>query len=115
MNKELIINTYEEETLLFKENLLGRLDNNVLKYENDTDSFLIDLNKSILEKENIDSILKITPTKATLLLKEIDKYFEIELKKQMFSRNENKIIIEYLLESQERPIKIEIEMSDIDA
>ena len=115
MNKELIINTYEEDTLLFKENLLGRLENNILKYENDTDSFLINLNESILEKENIDSILKITQEKATILLKEIEKKFDIELKKQVFLKNENKIIIEYLLESQEKPIKIEIEMSDIDA
>lgn len=115
MNKELIISTYEEDTLLFKENLLGRLENDILKYENDTDSFLIDLNKSTMQKENLDSILKITPNQATLSLKEIEKSFEIELKKQIFLKNKNRIIIEYLLESQEKPIKIEIEMSDIDA
>ena len=115
MNKELIISTYEEDTLLFKENLLGRLENNILKYENDTDSFLINLNESIMQKENLDSILKITPNQATLSLKEIEKSFEIELKKQIFLKNKNRIIIEYLLESQEKPIKIEIEMSDIDA
>lgn len=115
MNKELIISTYEEDTLLFKENLLGRLENNILKYENDTDSFLINLNESTMQKENLDSILKITPNQATLSLKEIEKSFEIELKKQIFLKNKNRIIIEYLLESQEKPIKIEIEMSDIDA
>ncbi len=115
MNKELIISTYEEDTLLFKENLLGRLENDILKYENDTDSFLIDLNESTMQKENLDSILKITPNQATLSLKEIEKSFEIELKKQIFLKNKNRIIIEYLLESQEKPIKIEIEMSDIDA
>ena len=115
MNKELIISTYEEDTLLFKENLLGRLENDILKYENDTDSFLIDLNKSTMQKENLDSILKITPNQATLSLKEIEKSFEIELKKQIFLKNKNRIIIEYLLESQEKPIKIEIEMSDINA
>lgn len=115
MNKELIISTYEEDTLLFKENLLGRLENDILKYENDTDSFLINLNESTMQKENLDSILKITPNQATLSLKEIEKSFEIELKKQIFLKNKNRIIIEYLLESQEKPIKIEIEMSDIDA
>ena len=115
MNKELIISTYEEDTLLFRENLLGRLENDILKYENDTDSFLIDLNESTMQKENLDSILKITPNQATLSLKEIEKSFEIELKKQIFLKNKNRIIIEYLLESQEKPIKIEIEMSDIDA
>ena len=115
MNKELIISTYEEDTLLFKENLLGRLENNILKYENDTDSFLINLNESTMQKENLDSILKITTNQATLSLKEIEKSFEIELKKQIFLKNKNRIIIEYLLESQEKPIKIEIEMSDIDA
>ena len=115
MNKELIISTYEEDTLLFRENLLGRLENDILKYENDTDSFLIDLNESTMQKENLDSILKITPNQATLSLKEIEKTIEIELKKQIFLKNKNRIIIEYLLESQEKPIKIEIEMSDIDA
>ena len=52
MNKELIINTYEEEILLFKENLLGTF-------------------------------------------------------------KDNKITIEYRLESQEKTLKIEIEMSDL--
>lgn len=43
MNKELIINTYEENTLLFKENLLGIFKNNILQYENETDAFKINL------------------------------------------------------------------------
>lgn len=51
MNKELIINTYEEDTLLFKENLLGVFENNILQYENDTDTFKINLTDHTLEKE----------------------------------------------------------------
>lgn len=115
MNKELIINTYEEDTLLFKENLLGVFENNILQYENDTDSFKINISNQTLEKENLESILKISPKEALITLKEINQSFNIKIKKHNFSNKENKIILEYLLESHEHPIKIEIEMSDINA
>lgn len=115
MNKELVINTYEDNILLFKEHLLGKLENNVLKYENETDSFLLDLEKNIFQKENIDSILKISNSIATLTLKEMGQSFDIALNKHNFINQENKIILEYLLESQESHIKIEIEMSDLNA
>lgn len=115
MNKELIVNTYEENTLLFKENLLGIFENNILQYENDTDTFKINLLSQTLEKENLESILKISPNKALITLKEINQSFEIKIKKHNFSNEKNKISIEYLLESNEHPIKIEIEMSDINA
>lgn len=115
MNKELIINTYENNDLLFKENLLGVLENNILKYENDTDSFKIDLTNLIFYKENLESILEITKENALLTLKEIEKTFEILLNKYIFSVKNNKIVIEYQLESQEMPLKIEIEMSDNNA
>lgn len=115
MNKDLTINTYENNILLFKENLIGTFENNILKYENDTDSFLIDLNNLLFTKENLDSILEINKEKALITLKELEKTFEIVLKKLAFLNENNKIIIEYLLESQEKPIKIEIEMSDLNA
>ena len=115
MTKELIINTYLEDTLLFKENLLGNLENNILKYENESDSFLIDINKKRFSKENLESILEITESNSFITLKEIDKTFEIDLKKCNFLKVKDKIVIEYLLESQEKPIKIEIEMSDSNA
>ena len=41
--------------------------------------------------------------------------FNIKINKHNFSNEKNKISIEYLLESNEHPIKIEIEMSDINA
>ena len=115
MTKELIINTYLEDILLFKENLLGKLENNILKYENETDSFLIDIDKKRFSKENLESILEITESNSYITLKEIDKTFEIDLKKCNFLKVKDKIVIEYLLESQEKPIKIEIEMSDNNA
>ena len=115
MNKDLTINTYEDNILLFKENLIGKFENNILKYENETDSFMIDLNKCLFTKENLESILKITKDNAYITLKEIEHTFEIILNKHIFLNENNKIIIEYLLESQEKPIKIEIEMSDINA
>lgn len=113
MNKELTINTYEKDILLFKENLLGTLKNNILTYENETDSFIIDIHNHIFQKENLESILTIRPDKALLVLKELDHKLEIPLNKQDFQKENNKIIIEYLLESQEKSLKIEIEMSDL--
>ena len=94
MNKELIINTYELDTLLFKENLLGTFKNNILKYENENDSFIIDLANKTFYKENLESILILTATHATLTLKELNKSFQ------------------YCLESLDNPLKITIEMSD---
>ena len=115
MNKELIINTSEDDILLFKANLLGQLENNILRYENETDSFQINLTNQTFTKENLESILEINPKKALLTLKELEKSFDIELSEHTFSNEKNKIMIRYLLESQEKPLKIEIEMSDINA
>ena len=107
---ELFINTYEGSTLLFKENLLGTLENNILRYENDTDSFLINLEEAIFQKENLESILKIWKKQAILMMKEFNKSLEIPLNTYLFKKDLNKITIEYLLETNENPIKIEIEM-----
>ena len=115
MKKELIINTYEDDVLLFKENLIGTLENNILKYENENDTFQIDIDKLLFIKENLESILEINEEKALLTLKELEQTFEIVLNKHLFLNEFNKITIEYLLESQEKPIKIEIEMSDLNA
>lgn len=115
MNKELIINTYEENTLLFKENLLGIFKNNILQYKNETDAFKINVANQTLEKENLESLLKISPHEALITLKEINQSFELKIKKYNFSCEKNKITLEYLLESHEQPLKIEIEMSDISA
>ena len=115
MNKELIINTYEENTLLFKENLLGIFKNNILQYENETDAFKINVANQTLEKENLESLLKISPHEALITLKEINQSFELKIQKYNFSCEKNKITLEYLLESHEQPLKIEIEMSDINA
>lgn len=112
MNKELIINTYELDTLLFKENLLGTFKNNILKYENENDSFIIDLANKTFYKENLESILILTATHAVLTLKELNKSFQINLKKHNFKVKENLITIEYCLESMDKPLKITIEMSD---
>ena len=45
-------------------------------------------------------------------MKEFDKSLEIPLINYLFRKDLNKITIEYLLESNENPIKIEIEMRD---
>ena len=115
MSKELLMSTYERDTLLYKETLLGILKNNYLSYADEQNTFLIDLKSQNFRKENLESILEITSQKALITLKEINKTFELNLKKYIFQIKNNKIIIEYLLESNENPIKIEIEMSDINA
>ncbi len=113
MKKELLINTYENNILLFKENLIGNYLNNTLEYSNEVDSFLIDLNKKIFIKENLESILKITSNKSYITIKEINKTFDLEVINYKLTNTKNSITFEYLLESKENPLKIEIEMSDI--
>ncbi len=115
MEKELWISTYEENTLLFKETLIGKIQENNLYFNNDIDTFKLDLKKEIFTKENLESVLKIKKDKALLTLKELDKTFAINVKYHNFLIEKNKIYISYLLESQEKPIRIEIEMSDENA
>lgn len=114
MKKNLIINMYENNNLLFKENLIGTLENNILEYTNETDAFLIDLEKEIFRKENIDSILEIKKELALITIKEFNKTFEINLDKYIFENQNQKISILYHLESSNL-IKIEIEMRNNNA
>ena len=66
-------------------------------------------------KKIFQEYLKISPHEALITLKEINQSFELKIKKYNFSCEKNKITLEYLLESHEQPLKIEIEMSDISA
>ncbi len=113
MNKDLYISTYQGDTLLIKENLLGNLSNNILKYSNENDEFLIDLQNKEFIKENLESILKINKRRCELTLKELNKSMEIPLKKYDFQVLDNNITIIYELESQEEELKIEISIGDI--
>ena len=114
MKKNLILNTYLNDQLLFKENLIGILENDILKYTSENNTFEINLKEETFLKENLESIFEIKKEMALITLKEVNKTFEINLHKYIFTNKENKIIIEYHLESNE-PIKIEIEMSEEDA
>jgi len=113
MNKDLYISTYQGNTLLIKENLLGEFNNNILKYSNENDEFIIDLQKNEFIKENLESILRINKRRCELTLKELNKSMEIPLKKYDFQAFDNKIIIIYELESQEEELKIEINIGEI--
>lgn len=113
MNKELYISTYQGDTLLIKENLLGELTNNILKYSNENDVFLIDLQNNEFTKENLESVLKINNRRCELTLKELNKSMEIPLKKFDFQVLDNNIAIIYELESQEEELKIEISIGEL--
>ncbi len=108
MNKNIIISTYENDKLLFKNTTTALLEDNFLTYHTDNDTILINLETFSFTKSNNDTIFKLTNTNCTLKLLELNKTFDIPLKYLNFVHNINGIIIEYFLESQEYPLKIEI-------
>ncbi len=113
MNRNLIISTYEEETLLFKEHTTGLFEDNYLTYSTDNDTIRINLSHFSFTKENIETILKITSSDCTLILKELKKSLNITLEYLDYKYDNNHITIEYKLESQEKSQKIEIEIGEI--
>lgn len=112
MEYNIYINSYEENTLLFKETTIGLLEDNFLTYNTDNDTIRINLNNFSFIKENVESILKITLQKCTLTLKEINQSLEIPIDYINYLNNNNKILLEYKLASQEKPIKIKIEIGE---
>lgn len=113
MDYEASITTYQENTLLFNESTICHIEDNVLEYSTDADTIRINLDKFKFIKENLESILKISENKCTLKLKELNKVFEIPIDFVNYEWNENKkFILEYKLESQEKPLKIVIEIEE---
>lgn len=111
MDYEVSITTYEEDTLLFNERTICHIEDDVLEYSNDADTIKIHLDKFKFIKENFESILKISDHKCTLKLKELQKEFDITLDFIEHAWEENKrFTLKYKLESQEKPLKIIIEI-----
>lgn len=113
--KRLLVSTYEDDLLLKKESLLGSLEQNILRYVQDDNSFSFDLTKQILTKENPETILTVKQNQATITLKSLNIDFDITVKRFHLNYSHSQIVITYLLESQEKPLKIEIEMREEDA
>lgn len=113
MNRNIYISTYEDDTLLFKETTKGRLEEDDLEFNTDNDKILINLNRFSFTKENVESILKLSKEKCTLTLKEIKQSLDIPIDYIYFKSDNNKNIeIKYKLISQEKPLKMIIEIGD---
>ncbi len=110
MNRNIYISTYEENTLLFKEQTTCLLEDNFLSYNTDNDNIRINLESFSFTKENNESILKITKDKCTLTLKELRDSLEIPLDYINYNFEDNNIEISYKLISQEKPLTIKIEI-----
>lgn len=112
MEYNIYISNYEENTLLFKETTIGYIEDNYLTYNTDNDTIRMNLNNFSFIKENVESILKITLEKCTLTLKELNQSLEIPIDYINYLNNEKEIILEYKLISQEKPLKIKIEIGE---
>lgn len=114
MDYEASITTYEENTLLFNERTICHIEDDVLEYSNDVDTIKIHLDKFKFIKENFESILKISENKCTLKLKELQKEFDIPINYIEYNwENYKRFTLKYKLESQEKPLKLIIEIEEI--
>lgn len=115
MNRILNIKTYESDTLLFNENRVGYFEDKILSYATDTDNVRINLEKFSFIKENNETILKLSEDACFLTLKEVNDSLEIPLDYINYNFDNNKnVSIEYKLLSQDKPLKILIEIGDED-
>ena len=83
-------------------NLIGTLNNNIIKYLDDSINVEISIDKElILIRESSEYKLTFNFTKATCeyLLKDTDTILPIDIKIKYFEFNENKINIKYYIDS----------------
>ncbi len=112
MKRNLIINTYQNEALLFKEQTTGYIEDNILEYHTDSEKIRINLSMYSFIRENEESILKIIKDKCELRLKSLNQSLDIPMEYCDFKVDDIRIVLEYKLESQELPLKIIIEIGD---
>ncbi len=110
MNRNITLSTYENNVLLFKNITTALFEDNFLTYHTDNDTIKINLQTFSFTKENNDTFLKITKNKCYLNVKELNKTLEIPIEYLDFIYNNDEIIIEYKLISQENNLKIVIEI-----
>ena len=112
MNYNIIVNTYEDNNLLWNTSTTGNLDDNILIYSTDNETIKINLKNFTFTKENNETILKITQKMCTLTLKELKNSVTIPLDYLNFKCELPNIVLEYKLISQEKPLKINITIGD---
>ena len=113
MKRNLSINTYQDDILLFNTPTIGIIDDELLYYHTDTDAIKINLEKGSFTKENNDTILKITKDKCTLTLKSLNNTYDIDLEYYNFEYNDQVIVFTYKLISQENILKIVINIGSV--
>lgn len=112
MNYNIIIQTYEDSTLLWNTTTTGYLNDDILTYNTDNELVKINLKSFTFTKENAESILKITKDKCSLTIKELKNSLDIPLDYLNFNYTNPTITFEYKLISQEKPLKIHITIGD---
>lgn len=114
MNRNINIKVYERELLLSAYDTVCILEEEFLSYNTDSDNIRINLKDFSFTKENVESILKITKDKCTLLIKELNESLDIPIDYINYTNDNNKnISIEYKLISQDFPLKIAIEIGSV--
>lgn len=114
MNRNIKIETYENDTLLFKNVTTCIREDDYLEYDTDNDHISMNLNNFSFTKENVESIMQLNKARCILKLKKLNQELEIPLEyvNYKFENNTN-ITIEYKLISNEFPIKINLEIGEI--
>lgn len=114
MNRNISIKTYENNNLLFSEQTTCTIDEDILFYHTESDTVYINLHHFSFKKENNETIFKLNHETCTLTLKELNNSVNIPLDYINYKYDNNKnILIEYKLISQESPLKITIEIGEI--
>ena len=113
MKRNLNINTYQDNVLLFNIPTVGLIDDEFLYYNTDTDAIKINFEKGSFTKENNDTILKITKDNCTLTLKSLNKTYDIDLEYYDFKYIDDNITFTYKLVSQENILKIVINIGSV--
>lgn len=112
MNHNINIKVYENSILLSAIDTNCLIEDNFLSYNTDSDNIRINLKDFSFTKDNVESILKITKEKCTLIVKELKQSLDIPIDYINYNIDKNKITIEYKLISQDFPLKIVIEIGD---
>lgn len=108
MNKNIIIKTFSNNILLFNVTTTALLEDNFLSYYTDNDKININLENFSFTKYNNESIFKLTNDLCTVTVRELNKTFEIPINYVNFVYNNDEINLEYLIDSQEYPLKLQI-------
>ena len=110
MYKNINISIYENNNLLSKNTTTAFITEDSMEYNTENDNIKINLIHFSFNKENGDSLLKITDNECTLTLKELNQSLNIPLEYLNYNIENNNISLEYKLESQENPLKIIIDI-----